>query len=195
VAQVNDVGGRRHGDDPAMGQLAGCATFGRYLALMLLAAMTAAFLFLARPSGFGPLVNQGAAVTRTRSTPGAIAAVSDRHFASGSAHGVATGDLTLDLSLPIDRDKAYAQDGLAWIAFGNPGDPDAILVSLDEPENSVAISRNGDTALGVGEQCHFAITVTEDLVSGTIMCPEADALRGGTKVGVVSIDVSFSAGP
>jgi hypothetical protein len=177
-----------------MGQLAGCATFGRYLVLALLCGLTIAVMFLARPSGIGPLVPQSGGGTSTRPTPGGIPVVSNRHFASGSAHGVAVGAVSLDLSLPTDRDKAYAQDGLAWIAFGEPGDTDAILVSLDEPENSVAISRGGETALGVGGQCQFNITVTGDQVSGTITCVEADALRGGTKVGHVSIDVSFTAG-
>jgi hypothetical protein len=194
VAQVNDVWQGSEPDDHGMGQLAGCATFGRYLVLALLGGLTLAVLYLTSSSGRGPLVPQNGGATRERPTPGGIPVVSNRHFESGSAHGVAVGDLGFDLSLPIDRDKAYAQDGLAWIAFGAPGDPDAILVSLDEPENSVAISRGGETALGVGGQCQFSIAVTGDAVSGTISCVEADALRGGTKVGHVSIDVSFTAG-
>jgi len=177
-----------------MGQLAGCATFGRYLVLALLGGLALAVLLLTRPSGLGPVVPQSGGVTRAGPTPGGVPAVSNRHFESGSAHGVAAGDLSLGFFLPIDRDQAYAQDGLAWIAFGEPGEPEAILVSLDEPENSVAISRGGETALGVGRQCQFNIVVTGDEVSGTITCREADALRDGRKVGHVSIDVSFRAG-
>lgn len=127
-------------------------------------------------------------------TPGTVPPVSDRHFRSGSAHAVASGDLSFDVQLPIDKDKAYAQDGLAWIAFGSPGDSRAVLVSFDEPANSVAISRGGETALGVDDQCDFDVTVTDTQVSGHITCPDADALRDGKRVGSVSIDVTFSAG-
>jgi hypothetical protein len=175
-----------------MGQLAGCATFGRYLVLALAGLLVLAAVYFARPSGLGTVVPQSGGVIRE--TPGAIPAVSNRHFESGTALGVASGDLTFNLSLPIDRDQAYAQDGLAWIAFGEPGDVNTILVSLDEPENSVAISRGTETALGVGAQCQFNITVTGDEVSGQIHCLEAQALRGGTRFGTVSIDVSFRAG-
>jgi len=195
VAQVNDF---RQGSEryyPAMGQLAGCATFGRYLVLALLGGLALAVLYFSRPSGLGTVVPQDGGTTSARPTPGGIPAVSNRHFTSGQADGVAVGAgagaVNLKLSLQIDTDKAYAQDGLAWIAFEQPPDTDAILISLDEPEDSVAISRGGKTALGVGGQCQFNITVTGDKVSGTIHCLEADALSDGAKVGHVSIDVSF----
>jgi hypothetical protein len=194
VAQVDDVRQGSEPDDPAMGQLAGCATFGRYLVVALLGGLALAVLYFSRPSGLGTVVPQNGGTTVARPTQGGIPVVSNRHFESGSANGVAVGDVSINLSLPIDRDKAYAQDGLAWIAFGEPGNTDSILISLDEPENSVALSHGRETALGVGGQCRFDIVVTGDDVSGSISCLEADALRDGTKVGHVSIDVSFGAG-
>ena len=194
MAQVDDVWQGSEPDDHGMGQLAGCATFGRYLVVALLGGLLVAVLYFESHIVLGPVVPQGGGATVVRRTPGAIPAVSNRHFESGTAIGVASGDLTFNSSLPIDRDQAYAQDGLAWIAFSEPGELNTILVSLDEPENSVAISRGTETALGVGAQCQFNITVTGDEVSGQIHCPEAQALRGGTKFGTVSIDVSFRAG-
>lgn len=178
-----------------MGRFDGCLTMGRFLVAMLLAGLTMAVLALV--SGF-PVLSQPKAPhndggTMTSNPHPAIPPVSDRHFSFGTTHAIATGDVSLEMNLPVDRDKAYAQDGLAWIAFGAPGDPRAVLVSLDEPENSVAISSGGETALGVGSQCVFDITVTDEQVSGRIQCANADARRGGKKVGSTSIEVSFTA--
>ena len=174
----------------------GCATFAKFLAFALLGGMALAVAFFAQHSVSGLTGPQPSAprATVTPTISQDVPAVSDRHFGSGSTHAVVSGDLTFDVTLPIDKDQAYAQDGLAWIAFGSPGDPRAVLVSLDEPANSVAISRNGETALGVDDQCNFEITVTAADVSGHISCPFADALRGGVKFGEVSIEVDFSAG-
>lgn len=197
-------------------QLPGCSLPAKYAGLLLLVGMSFAVIYVVNDTQLGPgpppnpLGQQGqngagagagqgagsgaGAAGPTAPIQGRVPPVSDRHFGSGQAQGTSTGALTFNLQLPVDRDKAYAQDGLAWIAFDYPGTPSAILVSLDEPENSVAISRGGDTALGVDDQCSFDITVTATQVSGHISCAEADALRDGKRIGSVAIEVDFSAG-
>lgn len=179
-----------------MGQLDGCVTMGRFLVLMLLTGL--AMAVLAFVSGFstlnqpnGPHTGGG---TMTEDPHRGIPPISDRHFTSGSAQGQSKGPIAFTFDLPIDRDKAYVQDGLAWIAFGGPGDPRAILVSLDEPEDSVAISEGSTTVVGTGGQCQFAISVTASLVEGDIDCVEADARRDGAYIGVVTMNVHFTAG-
>ncbi len=174
----------------------GCATFGKFMVVTLLAGLALALglLWNHQLDGTGAQSSRAPLPTVLPTISQPMPPVSDRYFGSGSAHGVAKGDLTIDLTLPIDKDKAYVKDGLAWIAFDYPGETQAILVSLDEPENSVAISRGADTALGVDDQCDFQLTVTAAEVSGTITCPEADVIRNGQKVGIVSIDVDFTAG-
>ena len=167
----------------------------RNLALFLLFGLSAAVV-IAVGSGtlLPPQAVGNGGVTVWQPNPQKIPAISDRRFTSGSAQGQTAGDIAFDFDLAVDRDKAYAQDGLAWIAFGGPGEPRAILVSLDEPENSVAISEGSMTVVGTGGQCQFAIAVTPELVEGDIDCLEADALRDGKRVGFATLHVHFTAG-
>jgi hypothetical protein len=178
-----------------MQQLQGCASTARFLVLALVSMLTVGVVYLLEAFGPPPQPPSNGGVTITSSTSHFIPRIPDEHFASGSASGSSTGDVSMVLALPIDRDKAYAQDGLGWIAFGTPGSPLAILITLDEPENSVAISNNVDTARGVDAECDFDITVTGDQVSGRIQCPNGEAWRNGRKIGKASIDVSFTASP
>lgn len=177
-----------------MQQLQGCASAARYLVLALVAMLSIGLLYLLHAFGPPPQAPSNGGVTITSASHG-IPRIPDAHFASGSASGASTGVVSMSLALSIDQDKAYAQDGLAWIAFGTPGSPLAILVALDEPENSVAISNNVQTVRGVDAECDFDITVTGDQVSGRIQCPNAEAWSNGRKIGKASLDVSFTAGP
>lgn len=119
--------------------------------------------------------------------------ISDRLFSTGSVQSTVSGDLTFDVDLSLDTDKSYVADDLAWIAYEDGGLV-TVLVSLHEPENSVAISDGQHTALGVDTQCVFNVTVTPALVSGHVSCPKAQALDGAKQVGTTSIELDFSAG-
>lgn len=171
----------------------GCATVAKAAVVLALAGLTLGLLLFTQHGFSGPAPT-AARPTVLPTISQVMPGISDRYFGSGQAHGVATGDLTFDLTLPIDKDKAYVKDGLAWIAFDYPGQTEAILVSLNEPENSVAISRGAETVLGVDDECDFRLTVTDAEVSGHISCPGADALRNGVKIGDAEIELDFSAG-
>jgi hypothetical protein len=161
---------------------------------MLVGGLALAFALLSQ-GGLGLFAGSNSG-TPAPATPPAqrIPRIPDGNFGFGSATGSVTGAVSFSIALPIDVDKAYAKDGLAWIAFGAPGDLRAILVTFDEPENSVAMSTGSATVLGTGSQCTFDVTVANKQVSGRIVCPDADAYRGADLIGRVSIDVSFTAG-
>ena len=167
----------------------------RQLALFLVFGLSAAIAIVVASGSLLPPQSVGnGGLSTSRPNPQNISPISDRHFTSGNAQGQSTGAISFDFDLPVDKDKAYAQDDLAWIAFGGPGEPRAILVSLDEPEDSVAISQGSMTVLGTGGQCQFAISVTADLVEGDVDCVEADALRDGQRIGFATLHVHFTAG-
>lgn len=176
---------------------AGCAQFGKYLALMLVGGLALAFGILSQ-GGMGLFSgNQSGNSSNggiVRSTPDGFPRIPDAHFASGSATATVTGDMTAQMSLPTDKDKAYAQDGLAWFAFDLPGETNAILVTLDEPENSVAVSNGTQTAWATSDQCEvFTVSLELRVWVGMIRCAQGDLIVAGETVGQVNIKVDFSA--
>jgi hypothetical protein len=121
-----------------------------------------------------------------------IPAISDRYFASGSVHALVHGYFEFDISPSLDEDNSYVKDGFAWIGYGKTSP--TVLVSLNEPENSVAVSDGHRTALGVDSQCVFNVRVTDGEISGSVKCEHAQALLDGEVVGTESIVIDrFSA--
>lgn len=170
-----------------------------FVALAILAVTLAAFalplLFGGGLPGQGPGGNgQGAP-----NGPGAddgIPAVSDRYFSTGSAQASVTGGISISPSIGIDPIASYAQDGLVWLSFIDPGNPGAgeVLVAFNEPEDSVAVAQGSLRAIGVDDACTFDVAVTAGLISGHVACPSVDVYDGDKDTGNdTSIQLDFSA--
>jgi hypothetical protein len=132
--------------------------------------------------------------------PNGVPPVSERFFSGGSVQATVTGDFTLTTSLSVDRIRSYvSNEGLAWIGFGveiggGPDDPE-VLITFDEPGDSVTVAQGTTFAKGVDDQCRFEVQVTASLVSGHISCPSATVYTGaGEESGSAAIDVMFTAG-
>lgn len=125
--------------------------------------------------------------------PPVIAEISDRYFTSGSVTtAMSGGPFLVSGNLQIDPEKAYAKDGLGWIAFADG--PTDVLISINEPENAIAVARGDTYATAQDDACAWDVHVTEALVSGHISCPSVPVVQGTETVGTTSIELDFSAG-
>jgi hypothetical protein len=123
--------------------------------------------------------------------------ISDRSFAGGTTQASTSGFVSLDMDLPIDEISSYVNtDGLAWISFGSlPADARGeILIALNEPENSITLSRGDVVVIGRDDDCIFDLDVTETTVSGHISCTgvEGENTANGS-TGPVDIELDFTA--
>lgn len=146
----------------------------------------------------GTLPSAPASPAGTSTVPGgggsAVPPISERFFVGGSVHAVTRGALASEVDLPIDEIKSYvSNDGLAWIAFGAQGGPDEVLITFNEPENTVTVAQGSRWVKGVDDECAFDVDVTEALVSGHISCATAEVYEGDQLVGEASIEVDFTA--
>jgi hypothetical protein len=151
------------------------------------------------PGGAG-----GIAVPRSSASPGLATApttvaatvppISERTFGSGSTQAVVTGGFAEQVDLDIDTIRSYVEpEGLAWIAFGGNDGPQ-VLITFNEPEDTVTVAHGARFAKGVDGQCQFSVQVTDTLVSGHVYCPNATVYAiDGSVTGSATIELTFAA--
>lgn len=163
-----------------------------FLALLVLFLLTGVF---ASPLAGSPQAPAPAPVTGAGAN--GVPPISERYFSGGSIQANVTGDFALATNLLVDRITSYVgNDGLAWVAFGDEAGqgPPEVLITFNEPEDTVMVAQGGRFAKGVDDQCQFDVQVTASVVSGHISCPDATVYTGdGQEVGSSSIDVTFTA--
>jgi hypothetical protein len=125
-----------------------------------------------------------------------IPEVSARLMSAGSTHATVSGDFSIQTDLNLEPHASGVDtNNHASISFFDPGIADGpeVFISLNEPENSVAVAQGSTQVIGTDDQCQWNIQVTPDLVSGSVSCAAAEVSREGEPAGTASINLQFSA--
>jgi len=143
----------------------------------------------------GQGIQPGPLASGAAPSPPDIPEISPRLYTGGNASASVSGDFDFSGQLAVDTHASYtSRHGLSWIAFSDPGNPQAgdILVVFGEPENSVAVSTGTTVAIGRDAECDFDIHVTESSVAGSVSCASVEVEREGQPGGTSSIHLEFS---
>ncbi len=128
-------------------------------------------------------------------------AISARQYVSGSAKVTVTGSFSYTAEIPINTQASMSDGEMTWLQFGAAGSasPNALL-TFGNNEVGVSASRGKAIATAsyiarVKSDCSGKAQVTATMVSGQYTCRGVTSYDPATgKMGMVNIDVQFSAG-
>jgi hypothetical protein len=126
---------------------------------------------------------------------GKMPVISQRTYAAGSAHVVATGSFkfTADIALNIPASFSDGED--TWLQYGASGsDAPNALFKVSPTEIGIIFGQGKSTATAGNDTCQGKLDVTAASVSGHYVCKGVTSYdpRSG-QMGTVNIDISLSA--
>jgi len=131
---------------------------------------------------------------------GAVLAISNRTYTSGSVHAKVTGFFAADGSQDLNKPASITDDGHTWLQYGASGAPELnVLFTNDESmaENGVniGIGPYTVTATSTSGECKTKFDVAPATVSGHYSCTGSTGYdKNSGQMGKVDIEVDFSAG-
>ena len=122
--------------------------------------------------------------------------LSDGSWSSGSAHVVASGDLSATIDADLFPQTSYTADGNTVLTYLDADSGSAVTIAIYPDEFAVSVT-SGEVVGGAGTTTTCEVTYNrgdDNAVDATFQCPNAAVISGaGVALQATDLDGSFTA--